>query len=313
MKRIPILFTFDKSLVLPACVCISSLLKHADADTFYEIVILHNEHELVDDGQLRRLAAVYPDSCSFRFIPVSDEFSNAYEIRGIPVTAYYRLLAAELLTEYDKILYSDVDVIFREDLAKYYDTPLDGLCFGGVDTCSFLLPKDREYIRKTLKLDPEKGYFYSGNLVINLEKIRQDGLVPVFRELGKTDFKFQDMDIINIACNGKFKDLGPAFCLTNYLYTLISTHYSEMAGRYGEETLQYALKHGIVHFNGPKPWVKECINMDIWWRYYRESIYFDEAFTYRFWESRQNQLARLPLMKRMKMLLRYPIDRKHFK
>ena len=313
MRSIPILFTFDKSLVLPACVCISSLLKHADADSFYEIVILHDEHEPVDDGRLRQLTSLYPQSFSIRFIPISKEFTNAYEIRGIPATAYFRLLAAELLPEYDKILYSDVDVIFREDLSKYYETPLDDFCFGGVDTCSFLRPDDREYIRKELGLDPSNGYFYSGNLVINLKRIRQKGLVPVFRELGKRDFKFQDMDIINIACNGEFKDLGPSFCLTNYLYTLIVTHPSEMAGRYGEAALRHALQHGIVHYNGPKPWKEECINMDIWWKYYRESVYFDERFSYDFWESRQNQLERLTLLKRIKLLLRYPIDKKNVK
>ena len=41
MKTVPILFTFDQSLLMPAGVCLTSLLESADADTFYDIFILH--------------------------------------------------------------------------------------------------------------------------------------------------------------------------------------------------------------------------------------------------------------------------------
>lgn len=42
MKTIPIVFAFDNNLILPACVCISSLLMNAKEETFYDIFILHS-------------------------------------------------------------------------------------------------------------------------------------------------------------------------------------------------------------------------------------------------------------------------------
>ena len=37
MKTVPILFTFDDKLVMPACVCWTSLMENAAPDTFYDI------------------------------------------------------------------------------------------------------------------------------------------------------------------------------------------------------------------------------------------------------------------------------------
>ena len=62
-----------------------------------------------------------------------------------------------------------------------------------------------------------------------------------------------------------------------------------------------------------KPWKGATLNMDIWWNVYRRSPFFDEAFCQRFWDGQMTRLERLPLLKRIKMVLRYPIDRKKFK
>ena len=82
---------------------------------------------------------------------------------------------------------------------------------------------------------------------------------------------------------------------------------------YGKKALDDALDHGIVHYNGTKPWKGSCMNMDIWWSVYRLTPFFDEAFCQHFWDSQMTLLERLPFLKRIKMLLRYPVDRKKFK
>jgi len=240
------------------------------------------------------------------------EFEGGYEIRGIPETAYYRLVSPELIPEYDKLLYSDVDVVFREDLSKYYMLDLGDNYFAAVDNCSRLRPSMQQYITK-LGLDWRNGYYYSGNLVINSALIRKDHLIDRFRELGKNAYNQQDMDIINIACNKRFFPLSPVFCLSVQLYSMIVTRRKEMESIYGAEALDAALEHGIVHYNGTKPWSGICMNMDIWWSVYRQSIFYDEQFTELFWKQQSEALIRLPLKKRIKILLRYPLDRKSSK
>ena len=119
MNIIPIVFAFDNNLVLPACVCISSLMMNAKEDTFYDIFILHSERVNLEKEQLDKIPLYYTN-CRVQYRQIDNTFDSAYEIRGITTATYYRLLIPELIPEYDKIIYSDVDVVFREDLSDVY-------------------------------------------------------------------------------------------------------------------------------------------------------------------------------------------------
>lgn len=304
MYIIPFLFTFDERLVMPAGVCITSLLVNAKADTFYDIYIIHSSRFDLATSLLMNLPQKY-GNCKITCIPISGEFVGGYEIRGITETCYYRLVSAELIPHYDKIIYSDVDVIFREDMSRYYDLDLGINYFAAVDNCSIFRPSVQKYLSKDLGLDWKNGYYYSGNLIINLKQIREDSMTDMFRELGKNEYVQQDMDIINIACNGRFLPLDPSFCLTNYLYDLIVNHREKMLTLFKEEQLENALKYGIVHYNGAKPWNGKCMNQDIWWSYYRKSIFFDEKFCYDFYDKQINEIERWSLWKRIKHVFRY--------
>lgn len=313
MNTIPILFTFDQSLEMPAGVCITSLLENALHETFYDIFILHGPQCNFSGGLLSKLPEKYSGKCRITFRKVEGEFVGGYEIRGIPETAYYRLVSPELIPEYGKLLYSDVDVVFREDMSRYYNTDIGDNYFGAVDNCSRLRLGVRKYVNDALGLDWQNGYYYSGNLVINSKQLLSDGKLDEFRQLGKKNFHQQDMDIINIACNRRFYPFGPSFCMTVQLYDLIVNRGEEMKALFGEDEIRHTLESGIVHYNGEKPWKGLCVNMDIWWEYYRRSIFFDEKFAFEFWNGKHNMLVNFSLKKRLKMLLRYPIDRKQWK
>lgn len=304
MNPIPILFTFDQSLEIPAGVCITSLLENAYKDTFYDIFVLHSPECDFSHSLLNKIPAIYRN-CRLTFRTVVGEFVGGFEIRGIPETAYYRLVSPDLIPEYDRILYSDVDVIIREDLSPYYKLELGDNYFAGVDNCSVLRPTVQKYLAESLHLDYRNGYYYSGNLVINSKLIRQDGKMDEFRELGKNNYNQQDMDIMNIACNRRFLALGPSYCLTNFLYELIVTRRKEMEAIYGADELDHALKSGIIHYNGTKPWKDACLNMDIWWNYYRRSIFYDESFCLDFWNNQTYKLEKMSLAKRIKLVGRY--------
>lgn len=310
MTIIPILFTFDQTLEMPSGVCIQSLLENAAPDTFYDIFVLHGPQCNFSNSKLNQLPEIYKN-CKLSFRVVDGEFVGGYEIRGIPNTAYYRLIAPELIREYDKILYSDVDVIFREDLEQYYSIDLGTHYFGAVETCGALRPSYREYLKKEYDYDWRDGYYYSGNLVINSQQLLADGILPEFRRLGKNRYHQQDMTIINLACKHRILPLSPAFCVTTPLYDLMTGSRAKMEEIFGENEISHALASGIIHYNGAKPWKEPCMNMDIWWSYYRKSIFFDEAFCHDFWLSQSETLLRLPLWKRLKLLLRYPLDRKN--
>ena len=65
MKTVPILFTFDQSLLMPAGVCLTSLLESAEPDTFYDIFIIHgpgspDPNQKVENGNLTVVVTVDP-------------------------------------------------------------------------------------------------------------------------------------------------------------------------------------------------------------------------------------------------------------
>lgn len=304
MKTVPIAFAFDNNLIMPACVCISSLMMNVNKDTFYDIFILHAAKEKLNKEKLNLLSQYYPN-CRIQYREVDDTFANAFEIRGITVSTYYRLLIPELISEYDKIIYSDVDVIFRDDLsAIYLNTDLSDCYVAGVNALAPFVPDLKAYYQD-LNLLGIENIIYAGNIIFNSRKIREDKLVVRFKELAKNKYRFQDLDVLNIACQGKIFYLNPGFCVTTYFMELSIYDKNVLLNYWTDSEINMALKKGIVHYNGQKPWKGFCVNFDIWWEYYRKSPYFDEKFYFDFFYSRLNELDQLSLWKRIKILIRY--------
>lgn len=302
MNKIPIVFAFDNNLVMPACVCISSLLMNAGKDTFYNIFILHSSKVDLKKEELDKLPLYY-NNCKITYRSVGEYFDSSFEIRGITVCTYYRLLIPELIPEYDKVLYSDVDVIFRSDLSEIYNTDMTGYYVGGVNSmCNYIPDLDRYY--KQMSVDSSKN-IYAGNLLINSKALLADGIVAKFKEMAHRQYKFQDMDIINIVCAGKIKYLPPLFCLTTYISEFVVREREKLLNIWTHQEIEEALKTGIVHYNGQKPWKGACINFDIWWEYYRRSPFFDQVFYFEFFNYQLNLLDHLTLWKRIKVLIRY--------
>lgn len=306
---IPIAFAFDNNLVLPACVCISSLLMSADRDTFYDIYILHSSCEDLQREKLDLIPQYY-SNCRINYREVDNVFDKAFEIRGITTPAYYRLLIPDLIPEYDKVIYSDVDVIFRMDLSHLYEMNIDGYYLAATRDLGLNWGEGGIDYIKTLKGVTPGDYLQSGFIVLNSKLIRQDGLVSTFKNLAKEKLKFQDQDILNIACCGKVKYLSLEYNMTDYSFYYTMHDRKSVEAVFGKDAVLKALECGTLHYNGHKPWKKYCVNFDIWWEYYRNSPFFNETFYFDFYYNKLDELDQLSLWKRIKILLRYFVVRK---
>lgn len=303
MNKVPIVFAFDNNLTMPAAVCIFSLLANAKDDTHYDIYVLKRQGEDLDLSYADKVLDQFPKH-SLTIREVGDTFDSSFEIRGITTPAYYRLLIPSLIPEYDKVLYSDVDVIFRDDLSHIYNTDIEDNYIGGVNAIVFLDVDLNDYYNK-LGLDT-RSIVYSGNLIFNNKAIRENPELGInFTTLAKNDYKFQDMDILNIACEGKIYQLQPEFCLTTYIYRSMVSNEKELSNVWTSAEMDYARTHGLIHYNGQKPWKGFCVNFDIWWEYYRKSPIYDEKFYFDFFYNKLDEYDRLSLIKRIKILARY--------
>lgn len=304
MITIPIAFAFDCNLIFPASVCLSSLLENANGETFYDIYILHSRDEDIERSELNRLPLFYTN-CRIQYRTVDGFFDSAYEIRGITTPAYYRLLIPELIPEYDKVIYSDVDVIFRMDLSELYSMDLSDNYLAATRDVGLNLSKDGvDYIDSMAELEVG-NYLQSGFIMLNSKKIREDGLVAKFKEQAKRKLKFQDQDILNIVCKGKVKFLSLEYNMTDYSFYYAMKERELLYKWFDDMAINNAVANGNLHFNGHKPWKKYCVNFDIWWEYYRKSPFYDEKFYFDFYYNKLDELDQLTLWKRIKILVRY--------
>lgn len=303
MTTIPIVFAFDNNLVMPACVALTSLLLNAAEETFYDVFILYPGNHEFDKELLKKTASQF-SNCRLNFKEVGDEFDNAFEIRGVTTPTYYRLLIPELIPEYDKIIYADVDIIFRCDLSEVYSTDMKDNYIAGTYDLGMNLGEDgKKYIASMPELQ-QGEYLQAGFILINSAEIRKDELGKQFKFLAQRKLKFQDQDILNIACKKKMV-LPWKYNMTDYSFYYIFYHPELLTAKYANSDIEEAKKIGNLHFNGHKPWKKYSVNFDIWWRYYRKSPIFDDNFYFDFFYKKLDEFDTLPLLKRIKILARY--------
>ena len=176
MNTIPIVFAFDNNLAMPAAVCFYSLFANAHPKTIYNVYVLHRKNEELDLTYIDNVFEKYPQH-HFKLIDVGDTFDSSFEIRGITTPAYYRLLIPELIPEYDKVIYSDVDVIFQQDLSELYlGTDLGEELIAGVNNVAHLDADLRKHYEGTLNLN-STGVICSGFLIMNCSRIRKENLL----------------------------------------------------------------------------------------------------------------------------------------
>ena len=90
-----------------------------------------------------------------------------------------------------------------------------------------------------------KKIIYSGNIIFNSKKIRDDHIITQFKKLAKNNYVFQDMDILNLICKGKIKFLPPEFCLTTGISEANVYHKDSILNIWKQEELCKALEKPV--------------------------------------------------------------------
>ncbi len=308
---IPIVFAFDENLIVPAEVCISSLLASAKPDTFYDIFILHADGTDLSTFEAETLKSTY-GNCNITFRSVGNAFDNAFEIRNITKATYYRLLIPQIITEYDKIIYADVDIIFRNDLSEVYSTELGNNYIAATyDIGMNLIDGWKKHIVKTPGLEIG-SYIQAGFLIFNCKKLRDNDMVSTFCDMIPHKYKFQDQDILNISCANRITILPWYYNITNNTLYFLNHEPEMIIPKYISSNFSKVKQLGNLHFNGQKPWKEYCVNFDIWWEFYRKSPLYDEKYHFDFFYNKLDEYDHLTLWKRVKILLRFFVfGRKH--
>lgn len=260
-RFIPVVIAFDHNYLIPAGVCLTSLFCNANTDDRYRVFCLIDTDVTVKDKEEFNKLTTHFCRHEISYISMGDSFSEAYTYNRLTRSTYYRLMIPQLLPEYKKVIYADVDIIFFESLSDlYYRQDIEDMYLGVVKDAWMNLANPNHVANVGCAFG---SYFNAGFLLMNIEQINKDHLADHFIELIKNKYTFHDQDTLNIACKGRVKYLSPAYNGQN------------LAG-YSEESLlklwseQEIAENSRVlyHYIGPNPWQDNVSSPKHWWRYY---------------------------------------------
>jgi len=259
---IPIVFAFDNNFAKPAFIAISSLIHYANNDTKYKIYcIISND---VNQHNINEISQLNNKQTQIEFIIADIEFNDAYQHRKITTAAYYRLMTHKLIPNENKIIYVDVDVLFKGDLSNVYNTKLGENIIGGVKNLFIhqVFEKHIEnipYWKKTFG-DSKYTYINSGFLIMNLTEIRKTEIWKKWIKLSSQPWEYHDQDILCMTCKEKITYLAPKY---NSTYAIRAKEAINWDLFTKEELSQ---KPVVLHYTAGKPWNSKYMKQaDEWW------------------------------------------------
>lgn len=228
MKIIPIYFTFDSYYVLAAGVAFYTLLKHASRDYRYELYVLHTGLTEREQRRLQKVVNRFPDA-ALHFMDVSmidTGWDNLRHKAHFSKEIFYKLTAAELFPQYDRILFSDVDVIFNADISSSYFM-FSGEHFYFAGTRPILenrnLPGYRpDFSEAEIRLINDYE-ISAGYMLINLDCIRRNGMqekmVKFFHD-NINRLRLPEQDCIALCCQPDIKFMDYKYGVSNNFYVM---------------------------------------------------------------------------------------------
>lgn len=270
---IPILYAVDDEYAYPLSVSLTSLFENADISTIYEVYILVSGQLVRRNQELfRSLSEKYSEhTITFREVNFS-YFMNDITVQTteLTVVCYYRLLAALILSQIDKCIYFDCDVMINNDLKDMYMLDIEEYYIAGC------IDWQVQVVRESINLNnnelglPDLGqYINSGVLIMNLKKIRDNKLTEKFILHAKKAYLRNDQDVLNVCCYGKIKILPIYYNFFVQYDKLVYCLFSENDS-FNKKLMDAKGRRDIIHFAGAqeKPWNNSRVRYGLlWWEY----------------------------------------------
>lgn len=266
MSEVDVALGFDANYAPHAAAVIASVVAHAPSARFRFIIL----HTGVTPAMQGRIAASAP-GMRFVWIEVGADDMPAFEGREHFSRAILFRLGLEKLAPQDcrRVLYLDADITVLADVRELATVDLEGApVAAAIDGYV-----DAKMFAEMWGLAPGPGYFNSGVLVIDLERVRAERLfTEAIRFFTRNDAKLTlaDQDAVNWACWGRWKRVDVAWNAQRHM--AIPSLIAEMP----EDRRLNGRAPKIIHFTGPeKPWTPGAYHPWAWlyWKSLERTAY----------------------------------------
>lgn len=289
---IPIVHCFDNNFVIPAAVSFYSMLERANRSYFYCLYVLHDDITIDNQVKLREIVDSFPD-CSVEFINTKglfEEFIRKWrrinKVHGFTKEALYGIVLPDFFPQYDKVILTDVDVVFLRDISEEFEK--FDIEKGGVDEFNYYAGEGR-YLETYLTdfnndIMPEctrrkKYQILCGYIFVNLKRIRQDSMVEKMMTYATENIKSLDTldeTIINECCFPNLKILPADTLVSSAMF--MDTYIKGKT--YDEVKLVLAMRDSPlqIHFSTKllKPWNNLLSpKTELWFEYLKKTSFYE--------------------------------------
>jgi lipopolysaccharide biosynthesis glycosyltransferase len=159
-----------------------------------------------------------------------------------------------------------------DDISELADIDLTGKYIAAVKNAFMkYYPSELSHLSKENYEKLKDSYFGGGIWILNLEKIRQDNLenkmISIIRD-NTIIKKWNDQDVMNLACDNKVEYLSLRYISYPYLPDLLKN--KEFVSHYSNSELIESIENPkILHYAAMKPWNGDPNKAEIWWNIYR--------------------------------------------
>lgn len=283
---VPVVFAADDNYVPQLTTTVYSAMKNADPSYFYDVVVLQRNVAWDKQERLRDFFKQFPNM-SLRFTNVERELSG-YDLSTnnahISIETYYRFLIQKLLPFYDKVLYLDSDIVINGDIAKLYNTELQGKLLGAIRDIDFLANlnvkhgKRMGYAKNVLKMKNPYDYFQAGVLVLNTKAMRERYTIRQWLTYASNPaFIYNDQDVLNAHCEGEVLYLPWEWNVVHDCGGRVGNLFVQAPNDIYDAYMRSRNNPQIIHYAGfQKPWTDpDCDFASIYWRYARETPFYE--------------------------------------
>ena len=283
-NKIHIAMNMDNGYIYSCIVFLTSLLNNRAKSTFYIFHILTNNQ--TSQESMNKIKSIIKKFGNNRakviFYNLKEDFEGV-PINGYPLTVYYRIATPSLLSNVDKIIYSDLDMLNFKDLSELYNTKFKKDMY----ICAVL---DDFYWKKELKkvgIEINK-YVNSGILLMDLKSMRENSIEKKLRDfIATNNLLWPDQTAINAICRDNIQIISYKYNLyawssysrfvniNNGQIPMYRVNISELYQAYHEPT--------NAHFLGNfKPWNRErdSLYKNYWWYFAKKSGFYNEILKY---------------------------------
>jgi lipopolysaccharide biosynthesis glycosyltransferase len=272
---IPVFLSSDDNYAPFVATTICSIMEHTSS--FVSFYILDGGISSKNAQKIKQLRDIY-SNIAIEFIEIDTQtiFKDFPTREHFSIDMYTRFLIPELKSDLKKVVYSDVDVIFNDDIKKLYDEDLNGYSIGAVPYLYGYINPNKEEINSyhlRLGLPENHKYFESGLLLIDIDSWKKDDLTKkLIDQAGSSSVDSilrPDQDVLNIVFANNYKQLDNKYIVDPNRANIMK---SEFRARNSIEN------PFVIHYAGrEKPWNNIEVGMsEYFWKYARKTPFYEE-------------------------------------